>query len=171
MFQGRSSSSPAGECLPSRTGIADGAGEFALAGNTPQLRVEPGGQGVELGRCLALAHGRPPLRREPGDAALDIEQHADPLERLFGDRGVGRSVHVEELAARMRPATDLRDAGRSNACHGIKFAKSGIAVGMQEPAEGSQMRTSRLACHRQRHVRRGEERNQDENENQGEDRD
>jgi hypothetical protein len=56
-----------------------------------------------------LADAPPHVRRQPLGGALDIEQAADAVERLLGERQSGE-VKLMEFAPHVRPAGDFSDA-------------------------------------------------------------
>src|SRR5208282_3624477 len=70
---------------PTRARVADRLGKLAAIGNALELRIKPNGEFVEPGfgqlRSDLFAH----IRRLSLNWALDVEEHADLLERLFGD--------------------------------------------------------------------------------------
>src|SRR5215813_2819405 len=97
---------------PARARIADRLGQLAASGNTLELLIEPSGQLFQSRfgqlRAYLLAHVRGLVR----DWALDVEEYADPLEALFGNRRTVRVVYIEEEASRVAPTSDLGDRTR-----------------------------------------------------------
>ena len=89
----------AAERIPPPAGIADGTGEIALARDLLQLRIEPDAELVDPRLRHALAHASATLGRRARNQPLDVEQRADPIECLFGDRRAIGFVHVEEAIA------------------------------------------------------------------------
>src|SRR6185295_11748824 len=72
--------------VPSRAGVADGTGEIALAGNELELFVEPQFQRIEPGFGSVPANAPALLGDLACDGPLDVEQCADLVEGLLGDR-------------------------------------------------------------------------------------
>jgi hypothetical protein len=84
----------AGESVPARGRIADGAGERTLAADLGERRVEEGFQ-VGLDRRRAALSGFPALcRTAPANVGLDGEQSRDPLQRLARDGRTGLDMHT-----------------------------------------------------------------------------
>jgi hypothetical protein len=97
----------AGERRPSRAGVADGAGETALARDALQLGVEPGRQLVEPRFRQALADVAPLLGRRALDLPLDVEQRADLVDLFLRNRRSTPLRLADEAAAQGCPAGDL----------------------------------------------------------------
>ena len=119
---------------PSGQGIADGAGELALAGDAPEARGEPGFEVIEQRAGAALANGPADVGRQAARLVLDRVEGGDPQKRLVGKRCAVPLVDVEELAPDMRPAGDLADRAGP-----VELAEAGIAVGLQDAAEAAKM--------------------------------
>ena len=139
---------------PARAGIADGAGEIALAGDLGQLRVEPDRQLVDFRSRRSLTHGAPDVGRGTGDRTLDIEQRADAIQCLFGERRFVLAPFVEEAAPHVRPAADLGDPRRPVHQHGVgrfhgpdlvEASEARVAVGVQPAGEVGQLLAAVLA--------------------------
>lgn len=75
---------------------------------------------------------------------LDIEQTADAVERLLGQRRSGE-VDVVEFAPHVRPTENLSNVRGLAAIGLVKRPKAGIAVGVQEAAELCQVPARMLA--------------------------
>ncbi len=139
---------------PRRAGIADGASRIAFAGDHRRLRIEPGREVVDFRPRRSLAHIAPQPRWLAGDKSFDVEQRANPLERLLGDRRAAGGVDVEEAAPHMSPPGDFRDAQRTlqQSCIGssasdiIQSAEAGITIGKQPADEARQFRGNACLC-------------------------
>ena len=95
----------AGQAVPARQRVADGAGERALAREAGELALQPGTQVVEnrpalLGPGLAAVFGGP-----PPDLLLHRVERGDAEKRLGGDGRARGRLDVVELAPRMRLRT------------------------------------------------------------------
>jgi hypothetical protein len=87
---------------PAGQGIADGAGELALAGDAPEARLHPGPELLDERSGAALADGAADLRRQAAGILLDGVEGADAIERRERQRRAIGLVDVEELAPDMR---------------------------------------------------------------------
>src|SRR5258708_29251539 len=116
----------AGELLPAADGIADSAGELALAGDPRMSCFEPSPELTEERSRAALADVTAQLGQQAPGFLLDVVKTADALQRLIGQRRAAVLVDVEELAPDMRPAGDLADDAGS-----VQSVEAGIAVGLQ----------------------------------------
>ena len=76
--------------------------------------------------------------------AFDVEQLSDFCQRLLGEGRAIALVLIEELAPDMRPACHLRNQRRLTAFLFVKFAKAGIAIGVQMPFERGKMLAAAL---------------------------
>src|SRR6202008_4713172 len=79
------------------------------------------------------------VRGQAVDLALDLEEPADVLERLGGDRRLGGQVNLVDLAPDMGPAGDLGHGRRLPALALIERPEACIAIGLEEAAEPRQM--------------------------------
>src|SRR5260370_524236 len=93
-----------------------------------------GGGGVRQGReslgervRSVLAFSSAVVGGRAVDRLLDPVELADAVERLVGDRRAGGGVHVEELAAHMRPTGGLDDPIASE-----QLVEPSIAIGMDD---------------------------------------
>src|SRR5262249_31590849 len=131
---------------PARARIADRLGKLAAPRNALELLIEPGGELLEPGfgqlRTHLLAH----VRRLALDGPLDVEERADLVHRLFGDRRTARIVDIEKEPPRMAPATNFRDRTRLGICLSAEqLTKARVAVGMKLASERGEMRPAVLA--------------------------
>ena len=97
--------------------------------------LEEGGEIVDDRTGPGLADLPAGLGCQTVDLALDLEEPADALERLGGDRRLGGEVDVVDLAPDMGPAGDFGHGRRLSTLALIERREAGIAVGLEEAAE------------------------------------
>src|SRR5690606_16367467 len=96
-----------GQFGPAVSGIADGTGQFALAGDAGQCRLEPPPEILEQRSGAALAD-RPAFVGGPSaDGGFDVIEPADMLDRLACQGRAVAGVEIEEFAPDMGPAAHL----------------------------------------------------------------
>ena len=131
--------------VPTLEHVVDRLGDGGRARQAGTLLPQPGFQGGHKRRALLLADAQPLVGGKAIDAALDIEQHIDALDRLQRDRrdrgcllaapGIGGDVgQLEELPPRMRPTQRRRDRPRQ-ARRIVKLVVAAISVGLQNAGE------------------------------------
>ena len=120
---------PAGEC------VSDRLGKTTALRQARQLPLEPGLQVVHDRAGSRAPRGLSAGGGTASDLRLDRVERCDPAQDLLRDRRAGRLMHVVKLASRVRPAggqVDITPCG--------KRLEAGIAVDLQDTAEGFQMR-------------------------------
>ena len=125
--------------------IVDRFGDRGRARETGPLLAQPGFQRHRQGCTLFPAHPQTLFRALAVDAAFDVEQRVDALDRFERDRrdrrrvlaapGIGRDVReLEELPPSMRPAQCGGD--RPLRTRGIvQLVVAAIGVGLQDTGE------------------------------------
>jgi hypothetical protein len=93
-----------GQALPAGERVAHGFGKLTLTGDAAKLLLQPRLERLDEGTALFLANELAFLGGLTMDLGLDGIECGDALQCLGGDRRAGRFLHVEEPAAKMRPA-------------------------------------------------------------------
>src|SRR3954451_10328314 len=94
--------------------------------------------------ALRLANGAALLGRLAVDRGLDGVQLADPSQSLFGDRRLGRLVHLEQPPPGMRHAGDMGNALRPAGLR-RESVVAGIGIGVQPARKPRQVLSWSLA--------------------------
>ena len=96
-------------------------------------------EGTDLGGAVFLACGKADIRGLARDFTLNVIKRADTVQRLAGDGRFRLTPFIMEVAAQMRPACRLAQAGRPVRVWSVEFGIALVSVRLQNAAGIGQM--------------------------------